>query len=362
MKHNSAFHFLLFAFFLFLFAVPLLIFADTIQSPHMPYWGTYGLVSCTGFYTTSFAPAPAPTQVGVVKKSCTSVCDIIQTLVNIVYFCITLVLYVFTPIFFALGGIMYLISGASPGQRDSAKKILTGTLIGLLIVLFAFVAVKLFVEFFSLSSFIPGFGSSFNCQVNPPNTGRGSGGIQPTQPTGSCQSIPWYTCSTGANANQCYESSTCNGECSAGSNCVQANSAECVPSSCLPYIDSTTCNSASGCEWVEGTGTGSGTGDTAYKKIGCIETGTKTLTCPQDQTLSGCQAMLGNQCEADWGCGSYSPSLCDTTVGTTYACVAADGLYACSSSGTDTTCSSATGCTGRACIQIPTSLCGHSSH
>ncbi len=147
------------SFFVIVLAAPLVASADVLQTPSIfpgGYWGTGGLVSCTGIYSGQAAA----------KKYCTSVCDIIQTMVNIIYFGITLVLFVFTPILFAWGGITYLTSGGSPARRENAKKILTGALIGLLIVIFAFVIVKLFVDFFSLSSFIQGFGGPFNCTVS----------------------------------------------------------------------------------------------------------------------------------------------------------------------------------------------------
>jgi len=147
----------LLSFFAFLLAAPSTGLA--LSSPPIPYWGNPPLVSCTGIYMTGIA------KTSVTQKSCTSLCDLLQTIVNITYFGITLALFVFTPILFAWGGIMYLISGASPGQHENAKKILTGTLVGLLIVLFAFVVIKMFVEFFSLSNFIQGFGSQFNCNV-----------------------------------------------------------------------------------------------------------------------------------------------------------------------------------------------------
>lgn len=59
---------------------------------------------------------------------------------------------------------MFLTSAGNPGRMGEAKKILTGTLIGVLIVLSAYLIVKMFVDFFELSDFIKGFGSSFtNC-------------------------------------------------------------------------------------------------------------------------------------------------------------------------------------------------------
>lgn len=133
---------------LILLTAPALALAATITSPSLPFWGggSSGLLSCTG-------------------ATCHSLCDLIQTFVNVTYFGITLVLFIAAPILFAWGGIMLIISGGNPGKTGEAKKILTGTLIGVVIVLSAFIIIKLFVDLFSLSSYIQGFGSSFNCSA-----------------------------------------------------------------------------------------------------------------------------------------------------------------------------------------------------
>jgi len=63
---------------------------------------------------------------------------------------------------------MILVAGGDPGKLGEGKKILTGTLVGILIVLGAFLIVSTFIKFLGVSGFVKGFDSStgsFTCQV-----------------------------------------------------------------------------------------------------------------------------------------------------------------------------------------------------
>lgn len=142
--------------------MPLPSFAtpDPINLFPTGYWGP--LVSCTGNYDPS---NPSPTG----QPTCISFCDLIHTFLHVIYFGMSIALFVLAPIFFAWGGIMILIAGGDPGKMQSGKKILTGTLVGIGITLGAFLIVATFVRFLGVSSFIPGFDSSgaFTCSVQP---------------------------------------------------------------------------------------------------------------------------------------------------------------------------------------------------
>ncbi|MEK9180297.1 MAG: hypothetical protein AAB897_02700 [Patescibacteria group bacterium] len=100
------------------------------------YWATKGLLECS-------------------QQGCT-LDDLIQTALNFVSFGMTLALFVGAPILFAYGGVMILISGGSPDKLGQGKKILTGTLIGALIVLCAYLIIKTFVSLLGISG-IGGF-------------------------------------------------------------------------------------------------------------------------------------------------------------------------------------------------------------
>lgn len=145
--------------------VPQVIFAATVTWPTFPYWGTGGLVSCTGNAYNQSAPLDSknPTAGANTGKVCTSLCDIIHTIVNFAYFGMTIAVLLIAPILFAWGGIMMMLSAGEPGKMSQGKKIMTGTLIGILIVLGAFLIVYTFITVFGVGSFIQGFTGGLTC-------------------------------------------------------------------------------------------------------------------------------------------------------------------------------------------------------
>ena len=123
-----------------------LLFLPVIASaamPGIPYWGGNGIVSCTGLGKSD---ATHNSSGGSDGKACTSLCDLVQTIENILSFGETVALFIATPIFFAWGGIVILTAGANPGQIEQGKKIFTGTLIGVLITLGAYLIVATVVK------------------------------------------------------------------------------------------------------------------------------------------------------------------------------------------------------------------------
>ncbi len=114
----------------------------------VPCWGYNGLVSCRGL-------------------GCTSACQLVGTFINVVYFGITITLYFIFPTLFAWGGIVILTSAGNPGRIESGKKILTGTLIGILIVLGAWLIIKIFIDVLGAAGKIPGFGTDISCPFSP---------------------------------------------------------------------------------------------------------------------------------------------------------------------------------------------------
>lgn len=134
----------------FVFLLVLLpISAGATNSPGFPYWGP--LVSCTGL-------------------SCVSLCDLILTAQNVIYFGITLVVLVISPIFLLWGGITMIISGGSEERWRSGKKILVGAIVGLFLTLGAFVIVN--TVLFVVGAKISGNGSggvawpNIDCKAN----------------------------------------------------------------------------------------------------------------------------------------------------------------------------------------------------
>ncbi len=128
--------------FLSLVLPPLFVSASTMPDIFPKgYWATGGLVSCTG-------------------GNC-SLDELIQTVLNVVSFGITLALFVAAPILFGWGGIKIMLGSQLPGLEKGStisegKKILTGTLIGILIVLTAYLMIKTLVSLLGITN-IGGF-------------------------------------------------------------------------------------------------------------------------------------------------------------------------------------------------------------
>ena len=139
-------------------AVPTLSFAAHANG--IPFWGLPdgGVISCTG-YTTNDKVGEVPMST---KQHCTNFCDMVDTVINIIYYAMTLALFVFAPILFVWGGLMILVAGANPSNLESAKKILQGTAIGVVIVLTSFLMIKTLVTVigFDLPGFTPGASSA----------------------------------------------------------------------------------------------------------------------------------------------------------------------------------------------------------
>ena len=133
----------------------------------IPYWPGVGgapqLISCTGFLGGEKDAGGKPLSA---KTPCVSLCDLIDTVLNVIYFAMTLAIFVFAPMLFAWGGFMVLTAGAKPDQVGMAKKVLTGTLIGVLIVLGSFLIIYTVAH--ELGVGLAGFTKALNCQPYKP--------------------------------------------------------------------------------------------------------------------------------------------------------------------------------------------------
>ena len=137
-------------------AIPLA--ASAYTTPNL--WGTppgfWGpLVSCTGNYLSSNSDGTTP-------NPCTSLCDLVGTFINIVYFGMSIGIFIIAPIMIVTGGIMILMAGANPGMLETGKKALTATVVGLVIVLSAYLIVNTFVTVLNITG-VGGFGNSSAC-------------------------------------------------------------------------------------------------------------------------------------------------------------------------------------------------------
>jgi hypothetical protein len=111
-------------------AVPLRASAHSINFWPTGYWGP--LLSCTA--------------TGAGGGKCTSLCDIAHTIEHFIYFGMSIAVFVAAPILLAFGGITIMAAGASPELVSKGKKIVTGTIIGIVITLCAFLLVDTFLN------------------------------------------------------------------------------------------------------------------------------------------------------------------------------------------------------------------------
>ncbi|HUC02197.1 MAG TPA: pilin [Candidatus Paceibacterota bacterium] len=117
------------------------------------YWAPNGLISCTGNYLASNS-----------GPQCTDLCDLLETVINVLYFGMTIALFVIAPLMFVVGGIMLLMAGASPEMISAGKKALTATVIGIVIVLCAYLIVNTVVTILNISG-VGGFNAA-SCSVS----------------------------------------------------------------------------------------------------------------------------------------------------------------------------------------------------
>ena len=101
------------------------------------YWGP--LITCDGNYSAT------GTDPGAHEKHCTSACDAIIGFEAIVYFVMTIILYVGAPVMALVGGGMIVFGGANPGMIDKGRKTLLGMAIGVALALSAYVLVSTFL-------------------------------------------------------------------------------------------------------------------------------------------------------------------------------------------------------------------------
>jgi hypothetical protein len=126
--------------FLGLYILPAMASAAALS----PYWGP--LTSCVG----AVDPAhPALGADGRPLEACKSFCDLLATGQNFIKFGMTIALYILAPILFIWGGVVFMTSRGSESQLSEAKKMLTSTIVGVAVVLSAFLIVNTFFYFFA---------------------------------------------------------------------------------------------------------------------------------------------------------------------------------------------------------------------
>jgi hypothetical protein len=91
-------------------------------------------------------------------------CDLLSTILNVIYFVIAAVIWIIVPIDIAIGGMMYMLAGPDHGMVAKAKTILLGAAWAIGIVLSSYVIVSTFVKVMNIMG-IGGFGTNA-CTLN----------------------------------------------------------------------------------------------------------------------------------------------------------------------------------------------------
>ena len=129
--------------------------APDIWSMPPGYWGTNpSLLSCTGNYPiggTASGASSAP--------NCTDLGQLLQTFVNVIYLAMSISLFIIAPILFLVGAIMIMMAGANPNMLTKGKQTLVGVVVGVIIVLCAYLIVNTVISIFGITG-ITGFSNS----------------------------------------------------------------------------------------------------------------------------------------------------------------------------------------------------------
>lgn len=116
------------------------------HTPGIPYWGA-PLISCNTQKLMEDGECRMEDGEwrGEYCDPCASICELLHTTQHLIYFGITLVLFAIAPVLLLVGGFMVLVSGGSEKRLDTGKKILTGTIWGIAIVLGSFIIINTFL-------------------------------------------------------------------------------------------------------------------------------------------------------------------------------------------------------------------------
>ncbi len=104
------------------------------------------------------------------KDTCRDICNLIETIVHLIYFGMGVILWIVAPILFGVGGFMLLIAGASPEMITKGKKTLSGTVIGVIILISSWLILNTFIYFVGITG-IGGFGED-SCKLGTEGNGQ----------------------------------------------------------------------------------------------------------------------------------------------------------------------------------------------
>ncbi len=124
---------------LFLFLTPLISFGARTNLSIFDGINIWQNASCGGSTITATEGPKGPC----------GFCDAIVVAANVMDYMFDLVFYILFPVFFAWGGIQFMLSAGNPGKVKQAKQILVSTVIGFIIAAAAWLIMGLFFHLLS---------------------------------------------------------------------------------------------------------------------------------------------------------------------------------------------------------------------
>jgi hypothetical protein len=104
-----------------------------------------------GEWPSASKPLLSCTGDGSGGTKCTSLCDLVTTMGNIINLGLTFLLEIFAPLLIIYGGFVWFFSGGSPERIALGKRIFIGTVVGILIALAGYAIVDWFMKILGAS-------------------------------------------------------------------------------------------------------------------------------------------------------------------------------------------------------------------
>lgn len=129
------------------------------------FWGP--IVWCTGSFIATQNPTnPTPGTSGQTPPTCTNLCDLVGTFVNVIYLALSIAIFIIAPLSIVVGGLMIMLAGANPEMLGRGKNVLKSAVVGLVLVLCSYLIVNTVISIFHITT-IGGFGGNPSaCSIN----------------------------------------------------------------------------------------------------------------------------------------------------------------------------------------------------
>jgi predicted small integral membrane protein len=95
---------------------------------------------------------------------CQDLCDLFAQIIAVLYYFMAVGIWIIIPIMFLWGGVKLMISRGDPAKTSEARKMVTGAVIGVAIMLCAYLIVSAFIGFLKIPN-VGGFGGTAACEV-----------------------------------------------------------------------------------------------------------------------------------------------------------------------------------------------------